>query len=134
MKNVSHIFPYVYLQNSKALISLYIGRYTQTAAFFCITLDQETSIAMYEQRISKLALLFLNFGGQNPHIYDSYSHITTWTMLLCAVLVSPMILIKMFNEFDDIDVLVPTFESLMSVCQVNKIKQYTHPILFDSFS
>lgn len=122
----------MYLQNSKALITLYTGRYIQTP----ISLQHVTStfIDMYERRISKLPLLLLRFGGQSPHIYDLYSQINTWTLLLCAFLVSIMILIKTFHEYDDIDVLVPTLESLMSVYQVKPKEKLKNSILFHSFS
>lgn len=80
-------------------------------------------LTMAQKRLKQVILRALAFSGQNPLVYNTFSKISTWLILICTSILCPLILIKMCREFDDIDVLVPTFESLMSLYQVNILKQ-----------
>lgn len=78
---------------------------------------------MYENRPLQLSLRLLHLSGQSPLIYDLSAKINTWLCLLCVAIVWPLVMVKMYQEFEDIDVLILCFESMMSLYQVMIFKR-----------
>lgn len=78
----------------------------------------------YLQRLLQLSLRLLYFGGQNPLVYDFFSKLNTYCLFSSTILVLVLVLMKMFQALDDVDILVPTFESTMSLYQVKHNKYY----------
>lgn len=75
-------------------------------------------LTMYQRRLKLYPLRYLQLVGQNPLTYNFYSKISVFIILLCVSLMCPLIFIKIMQEFDNVDVLVPSLEALMSFYQV----------------
>lgn len=92
---------------------LLIYKYTRKKFFYFFI-----ELRMYEERLMQLSLRLLYLGGQHPLSYGMFSKIHTYFCLIFSGIVCVLVLLKMWQEYENIDVLVPTFESLVSLFQV----------------
>lgn len=65
----------------------------------------------------KVALVLLTLSGLNPRRQNLA---VKWCTCFCVVTTAPLVLIKMFGHVKNVDVLAPTFESMMTYYQVIK--------------
>lgn len=71
---------------------------------------------------SKLAAILLTLSGLYPRRQDFTAKLLKWFTCFCIIITAPLVLIKMFEDIKNIDVLAPTFESMMTFYQVQKPK------------
>lgn len=83
--------------------------------------------AMEDVRSLKWASRLLYLAGQKPHSNDMYSKVNTCVLIFSIAIIWSLILIKMLTNLNNIDVLVSTFESTMTVYQVKDSKYLYAP-------
>lgn len=77
---------------------------------------------MEDKRPLKLALGMLDLVGLRPHIYNWYSKMHTVATISSVAIIWVLVIIKMLGNLNDIDVVVLTFESTMTLFQVKDSK------------
>lgn len=68
----------------------------------------------------KISLFMLSLSGLNPRRESATSKVLRGGTSLIIAVIFPLILIKMLSDIENIDVLAPSFESMMTCYQVNQ--------------
>lgn len=90
-------------------------RYIATNKYFSV---HSSWFAMDDKRALNLALRFMSMAGQQPHVNNWYSKMNTCVLISCIVILWPIIIIKMLTNLDDVDILVLSLESMLTLYQV----------------
>lgn len=73
---------------------------------------------MTQTKLLNLSLRVMYVSGQSPFKYDLFAKINAWTAMFCCSILAVLVLIKMCHEYNDVDVLILTLETMMSMSQV----------------